>query len=154
MRLTEEAIAELKALEDRRGRLTAEQVVEAARPDGSALHGCFEWDDSKAAESYRIEQARELIRRVKIEVTIEERTIKTVGYVRDPDKNATEPGYQNTLKVTVRGAADVLRNELECISADMARAVGLAYAKAVELPGLAEKIIAVKAQLDRLASSL
>ena len=129
MRLTAEAIAELRTLEDRRGRLTAEQVVDVARNETSALHGCFEWDDSKPAESYRIEQARELIRRVKIEITIQERTIKTVAYVRDPDKDASLPGYQNTLKVTTRGAADLMRAELAAISADMERAVGLAYAK-------------------------
>lgn len=154
MKLTEEALAEISALEDRRGRLTPQEVVEAARPDGSALHGCFEWDDSKAAESYRIEQARELIRRVKIEVTIEERTVRTVAYVRDTEREAGDSGYRAVLKITKTSAADMMRNELEAVSADMARAIGLALAKRGELPGLADKITGIKAQVDRLAAGL
>ncbi len=154
MRLTDEALAEIKALEDRRGRLTPQEVVEAARAEASAIHGCFEWDDGKAAEAYRIEQARELIRRVKIEIVVEERSMKIVAYVRDPEKEVGDPGYQSVLRVTKTSAAAMMRNELAAISADMERAVGLAYSKDGELPGLAGKIIGVKAQVDRLAAGL
>lgn len=37
-------------------------VVAAARPKSSPLHNRFEWDDSTAAENYRIWQARQLIK--------------------------------------------------------------------------------------------
>ena len=154
MKLTDEAAAELKRMEDKRGRLTPQEIVEAARPEDSILHGCFEWDDGKAAEAWRLEQARELIRRVKIEVVVEERTIRTVAYVRDPDREPAEAGYQSILRVTKAGAGDVLRAELEAIGAHMERAIGLAYAKDGELPGLAGKITGIKVQVDRLAASL
>lgn len=154
VRLTEEAIAELKALEDRRGRLTPQQVVETAEPDNSPLHGFFEWDDAKAGAAYRIEQARELIRRVKIEVTVEDRTFRVVGYVRDPEKEPTRPGYVATMKVTARTVADMMRAELEAVSADLSRVVGLAEAKAEQLPGLAGKLGAVKVEVDRIAAGL
>jgi len=154
MKLTDGAIAELKALEDRRGRLTAEQVVEAAEDESSALHACFEWDDVKAGAAYRIEQARELIRRVKIEVTIEERTFKTVAYVRDPEKEGNAPGYQNLMRVTARTAGDMMRNELTAVSFDLGRVIGLAEVKAVELPGVAEKVTTIKTQVDRLAAEM
>jgi hypothetical protein len=36
-------------------------VVNAARPVASPLHSQFEWDDSEAAEKYRLHQARQLI---------------------------------------------------------------------------------------------
>lgn len=42
--------------------LTAEQVVDDARDESSPLHSCFEWDDTVAAEEYRKEQARYLLR--------------------------------------------------------------------------------------------
>jgi|ERR1035437_121881 hypothetical protein len=45
-----------------RGILRAESVVEYARDPGTALHERFEWDDDKAAQEYRIWQARHLIR--------------------------------------------------------------------------------------------
>ena len=41
--------------------VTPEQVLEKARNRNSELHKCFEWDDSVAAEKYRLQQARQLI---------------------------------------------------------------------------------------------
>lgn len=43
-------------------------VVDAARPRGSSLHRFFEWDDGKAAQKFRIEQARWLVRSVRVVV--------------------------------------------------------------------------------------
>lgn len=155
MRLTKEAIAEIRALEDKQGRLTPQQVVEAARSKTSALHGCFEWDDEKAGASYRIEQARELLRRVKIVIEVDERTIRTVGYVRDTTAGQNEPGYRATLKVRGQAAVDMIRTELEAVGADLSRVVGLATVQASELPDkVPEKITGIKAQVDRLAASL
>lgn len=37
---------------------TPEQIVEFARNKRSELHKCFEWNDSIAAEKYRLQQAR------------------------------------------------------------------------------------------------
>lgn len=45
-----------------RGRLRAPDVVEAARPERSVLHGHFEWRDGIAAEKFRQWQAQMLIR--------------------------------------------------------------------------------------------
>jgi len=44
------------------GMLTPTVVVKAARPKRSALHSYFEWDDTKAAQQYRLGQAGDLIR--------------------------------------------------------------------------------------------
>lgn len=43
-------------------------VVEAARPETSPLHKHFEWDDSVAAERFRIEQARTLLQKVYVRI--------------------------------------------------------------------------------------
>lgn len=43
-------------------RVTPEEVLEQARNNvDSELHKCFEWDDSKAAEKFRLSQARQII---------------------------------------------------------------------------------------------
>ena len=42
-------------------RLTAEDLVEESRPEDAPLHGEFEWDDNKAAELYRQQQAKVII---------------------------------------------------------------------------------------------
>lgn len=46
---------------DAEGRLTAEALVEASRPEDAPLHKEFEWNDSVAAEEWRKQQARMII---------------------------------------------------------------------------------------------
>ena len=41
-----------------------EQIVEKARDANTELHSCFEWDDTIAAERYRVEQARDVVRHI------------------------------------------------------------------------------------------
>ena len=57
------AIQELQALQAKHnGFLRPKVVVDHARSPKSELHRYFDWDDSSAAEKYRLEQARGLIR--------------------------------------------------------------------------------------------
>ena len=42
--------------------LTAKALLDANRPEDAPLHGEFEWDDGTAAELYREDQARKIIR--------------------------------------------------------------------------------------------
>lgn len=60
---------ELRALHSRDGVLTCEAVLDAARPKNSPLHSYFTWDDSRAAERYRLIEAGRLIATVRIEYT-------------------------------------------------------------------------------------
>jgi hypothetical protein len=48
------------------GELHAADVVEEARDPKSLLHAHFEWDDRRAAEAHRLDQARTLIRSIRI----------------------------------------------------------------------------------------
>lgn len=57
-------LTELTAAND--GELFPEAVVDAAKKKRSALHGYFEWDDTKAANEHRLTQARRLIRCVEV----------------------------------------------------------------------------------------
>lgn len=41
--------------------LKPSDIVEAAKDERSELHKCFEWDDTVAAEKWRIQQARTLL---------------------------------------------------------------------------------------------
>jgi hypothetical protein len=50
------------------GKLRPVDVVEAARPATAPLHPLFTWDNKKAAEEYRLWQAREVIREVVVEI--------------------------------------------------------------------------------------
>ena len=47
---------------ERNGGLTAKRLVDESRPEDAPLHKEFEWNDATAAEAYREEQARYIIR--------------------------------------------------------------------------------------------
>jgi hypothetical protein len=49
------------------GRIEPEAVVEAARDPANHLNKHFEWNDTKAAAAHRLEQARGIIRIVRVE---------------------------------------------------------------------------------------
>jgi hypothetical protein len=57
---------ELQRIYDDRGRMTPQILLDEARDPDHVLHARFEWDDSVAAEQWRVAQAAELIRSVKI----------------------------------------------------------------------------------------
>ena len=84
----------LLGLYERDGKLTPEKVVAEAEPEGSPLHDRFEWDNDQCGVLYRLEQARELIRRV--ETVIYERPIRKWTYV------PSESAYQDVEEVMSR----------------------------------------------------
>ena len=62
---------ELKKLSDKNnGMLTNELVVAAAQNPASPLAGFFEWNDTKAANRYRLKQANQLINYIGVVVII------------------------------------------------------------------------------------
>jgi hypothetical protein len=64
------AHAELARIESIHGRLVPSLIVELARSPTSALHDFFEWDDTIAAAKFRISQARDLIRHVRVNIDV------------------------------------------------------------------------------------
>lgn len=112
----QEVVDAIQALEDAEGRLTPRAVVEAARSKASPLHGCFEWDDKKAAAKHRLDTARRLIVSVEMSVKYGKIQIAAPLYVHDPDLPPKIAGYRNTLQV--RREVDVAR---EALVAEMAR---------------------------------
>ena len=79
------------------GKLHAEEIVEFAKNKNTALHSKFEWDDTKAAQEYRIWEARQLI---KIVVTIIPHTnVETSVYVSLKKDRMGEGGYRAMVEV-------------------------------------------------------
>lgn len=127
----EEVRKALAAIAERNGGLlTPDAVVAEAATESSVLHELFEWDATKAAHSYRLTQARGLIRSVRIDVRTETTVVSTVGYVRDPDLPADAQGYRSTLKIAddKEAARSVLLAEFSRAAAAMRRAEELAAA--------------------------
>ena len=87
---------ELQRIRDRHGKLSARLVVDDARDPAHPLHERFNWDDTSAAESWRVHQAAELIRSVRIryvEATDKApaRTVRAFHAVRREDGHSYEP---------------------------------------------------------------
>ena len=78
------------------GRIFPEDVVESARDESSPIHNKFEWDDTTAAQEYRIWQARQLIT---IKFTINGGETQEFFNVRVDINNVPVQGYFTKEKV-------------------------------------------------------
>jgi hypothetical protein len=65
---------------EKMGSFTPSDVVEAARPATSVLHEHFTWDDLKAAEKYRLVEARHLVNTITVVVKIGDHDVETRGF--------------------------------------------------------------------------
>lgn len=109
---------------------TPKQILDYARNQNTELHKCFEWDDSIAAEKYRLQQARTVVCHL---VCVEEDKL-------EPTKirllQTTEKGYA-PVRLIVRDKTEY-KKLLERARAEL-RAFKLRYHKLVEL----EEILAL-----------
>jgi hypothetical protein len=85
---------ELEAVRARHGRLTAENLLGEARDPEHPLHPRFAWDDSVAAERWRLEQARQLIRSFRVRYTAGERPKTVRGYIAVPQADSPQHSYE------------------------------------------------------------
>lgn len=77
-----------------KGELTPQDVVDDARNNNSPLHSFFEWNNTKAAEAYRLQQARGLIRAVVAVYTSPDKPARRMkAYVHIPEPGA--PHYRS-----------------------------------------------------------
>lgn len=111
-------VDELVAIEKRDGVLLPEVVAVEARNPASPLHAYFEWDDEAAASAFRVEQARRLIRRAEIVLTVEGGETRQVRAFL----HSGERGYRSTATVMSKKAMreDVLarmRSDIEIMTA-------------------------------------
>ena len=74
---------------------TPQQILEKARDSNTELHKCFTWDDTEAAEKWRISEARAIVRNLKI---IEQKSDKQSEptTIRVFYKTDNESGYKPT----------------------------------------------------------
>ena len=82
-------------------------LVDEARPEDSPLHSMFEWDDHRAAEGYRRDQARHHLRELRVVTDTEqgERRMQALVHVVRMSGDDPVEGYRLTSKV-VRSASE------------------------------------------------
>lgn len=105
------------------GLLTPRLIVEAARPHNSVLHREFEWNQAKAADAFRLEQARALIKIVvMVDKNGSKEPVSVSVYVSEKQPNG-ERSYVPQVEIlsdksrrirllveTIERARDILRN--------------------------------------------
>ena len=109
----------LKGIQNKNGGiLRPENVVETARPPKSSLHGFFTWDNSEAAEKWRLEEARTLIRTVTIVNVQDNEVFWTPVFVRDITIPSDEQGYRD-----IRGISE-MESKMQTLLYELERAEG------------------------------
>ena len=81
---------------------TTKEIVDLARNENTELHKCFTWDDSKAAELWRLKEARTIVASLKVTVWKTETEKKTFRLIQH---DAVEQSYKPVILTT--------RNETE-----------------------------------------
>lgn len=81
------------------GQMTDATIVEVARSANSPLHAYFEWDDQKAANYYRLGQAQEMVREIRVRLTDghAEPIGRTLKIARPSERHGSKGGAVITL---------------------------------------------------------
>ncbi len=109
----------------RHGSLTPEVVVDESRPQNAPLHSYFDWDDQAAAESWRREQAKYLIRHIIVETSDSPQPtcVRAFVSIRGEEESGAQPVLSRPVYVrTVDALAnpDLRRQVLKCALNDLA----------------------------------
>ena len=96
--------SELQRIYEAHGELTPSAIVDESRASIAPLHSAFEWDDAEAAEQYREQQARMLVR--------------SVVLVPEPEKNEVVPIVRAFISLTAPagGTARTYRPIMEAMA--------------------------------------
>jgi hypothetical protein len=145
--ISQEKAQFVRLMADKDGLIEPLAVIEAARPADSPIHGEFEWDDAKASHEYRLDQARGLIRFVRLEFKTTRETIIAPHFVVDPDR---PPRSHRYVDLTIAGqqrdrAQRILIDELDRIAAAIRRAQEIAA-----VLGLVDELDAMLADVQSL----
>ena len=143
----ERRLAELTVAGD--GRLTPEAVVRDAEDPHSPLHAkIFRESDREAAYQHRLDLARQLIRSVRVNVTVEQRSVSVVGYVHDPSSRAA--GYVPIVSLINERerALEVILREFSRVEAIITRSREIA-----EVLGLRDELEAMLNNLQQFVNA-
>lgn len=133
------------------GLLVPEEVVDNARHPDNPLHRFFDWSDDRAAEKWRLAQARSLIRQIKIVYPNDPEERLLPRYVSlTPDRNRSGGGYRPTREVLDN---EQLRKELEATARKELMAWTQRYSLLSDIAKLAEEVIAEARKAAEAAAS-
>lgn len=131
--------------DDLSGLLKPSKVVEDAREPTSPLHPLFDWNDSSAAHTARLDTARRLIRSVRVEITYRKQITVVPAYLRDPSQDTKDEGY---------ASLDIIMGDVEMRRGTMAAEINRAIASIKRASGIGKALGYDTAVIDRMANRL
>lgn len=141
----DKAMAELERIREKHGELKPEYVVEESKDEKAVLHKCFQWDDTIAAQMWRKEQARQLIKNITVTIVNENvsATIRAIVNVAtsNGDKRSYIPLTQAILDETAYD--DLLAQAKADMEAFIAK-----YSQLNELNSVKKSMMAVLSGID------
>lgn len=101
----------MKELEQKYKELTPQIILEESRPADAILHNCFEWDNGKAAENYRLYQAGHIIRNISVRIEkIDTPTQISRAFVNIKDESKQERGAYVSVEIAMQN--ENLKNQV------------------------------------------
>ena len=94
-----------------KNRLEAKMVVEEATKKSSVFHDYFEWDDSVAGKEYRLDQARCLIRSIKIIIKHGDEEIEVKQFINIRVQNGEDEPARKYIPSEIIAKDKVLREQ-------------------------------------------
>lgn len=119
-------------------------VVDEARPEDAPLHPVFTWDDSVAAEAYRREEARNMIRSVEF-VDTTDRETRAIPMFCSVTEEGEAPRYMAATEIVadaslLASAQRALLGQIKGIRGTLAGLSWLAKSKADEHAAIVESL--------------
>lgn len=102
------AQAEIQSIYDKNKTVKPTLVIAKAKSPKSALHQYFEWDDSKAAHEHRLDQARNIIKKVMITVDGAAEKLVHIPIIR-VKKGSSREGDYKPLSVVIKNQSEFER---------------------------------------------
>lgn len=118
------AVKELERIENVYGALTPENILEGSKNEEAYLHKLFNWDDQKAANLYRLQQARQILNNIEITIVSDgeprqmplyETIVKDNTRVYKSIQEFTGPDAEQVRQQTIR-EINALKNKLSFFS--------------------------------------
>lgn len=112
----------IEMIEARDGFCSKQALLDESRPEDSPTHGAFEWDDTKAAEQFRLAQAGRIINNICVKIISDDapKQEKRVAFVNvTPEGTHTRAIYKSAeIAMTNKEEKDnVLKNALDELTA-------------------------------------
>lgn len=123
----------LERIEQRDGTVTKEAFLEESRPEDSPTHNMFEWDDTIAAEKYRLEQSRMIIADVVVTIERADEPKRVAGFVNVTYGKNNKAEY-NSMEIAMQD--DVKRKAVLANAFDELRTFENKYSEYQELAGV------------------